>query len=132
MVHTPGPSSSGDKNAHQVLQIDPPVQDRAGSGFLLQPPKSIATIPVCKLLKPKCLVDCGSNILLLGYNDLSMSQILVCKLADLVQQRFIPIKSIGDNTLFVGERSMSVSSRVLPTVKGDSVVYVKDRNGDKR
>ena len=35
-----------------------------------------------------------------------------------------PMKSIGGSTLFIDERSISVSSKVLPTVKGDSVVYI--------
>lgn len=54
-----------------------------------------------------------------------MSRILVYKLGDLVQQRFLPMKSIGGNCLIVGERSMSVSSRVLQTVEGDSVIHVR-------
>ncbi|CAD6268396.1 unnamed protein product [Miscanthus lutarioriparius] len=119
ILHTP--SQFMWQNVHQVLQIDPPVQDGAtSSGFSLKPPRLIATIPVCNLLLPMCLVESDSNILLIGHKDSSMSRILVYKLADLVQQRFLPMKSIGDNCLIVGERSMSVSSRVLPTVEGDS------------
>jgi len=34
------------------------------------------------------------------------------------------MKSIGGSILFIDERSISVSSKVLPTVKGDSVVYI--------
>jgi predicted polyphosphate/ATP-dependent NAD kinase len=53
-----------------------------------------------------------------------MSQILAYKPVDLVQQRFLRVTSIGGNCLIAGERSMSVSSRVLPTVEGDSVIHV--------
>ncbi|PUZ62879.1 hypothetical protein GQ55_3G022000 [Panicum hallii var. hallii] len=93
------------ENVHQILQTH-------GTGRALQPPKLIATVPAHKLVYPYGLVECGSEILVLGHNDLFGSQILVCKLKDLVLQRFIP------------ERNISVSSKVLPTVKGDSVVYI--------
>jgi hypothetical protein len=111
------------ESMHQVFQIDPPGQDGAGADPQLQPPKLIATIPTGKLIHPHGLVLCGTEILVLGQNDLLVSQILVCKLADLVLQRFIPVDNIGDNTLFLGERNLSVSSKILPTVKSDSVVY---------
>uniref|UniRef100_A0A0A9CVC2 KIB1-4 beta-propeller domain-containing protein n=1 Tax=Arundo donax TaxID=35708 RepID=A0A0A9CVC2_ARUDO len=112
------------KKIHQVLQIDPPVQDRVAAGRVLQQPKVIATIPAHKLVYPYGLVECGSEILVLGHNDLFESEILVCKLADLVLQRFIPIKGIRGSTLFLQERNISVSSKVLHTVKGDNVVYI--------
>ncbi|OQU78731.1 hypothetical protein SORBI_3008G039750 [Sorghum bicolor] len=81
------------RNVHQVLQIDPPVQDEAASSST-------------------------------GFDSSSMSQILAYKPVDLVQQRFLRVTSIGGNCLIAGERSMSVSSRVLPTVEGDSVIHV--------
>jgi len=117
------------KNMNRFLQIGPPAQGEVGSGGMLQlqPPQLIATIPVSKLRKPGYLVECDSEILVLGYRGASMSRILICKLADLVLQRFIPIKSIGDNTLFVGERCMSVSSKVLSTVRDDNVVCIHPR-----
>jgi len=87
----------------------------------------IATIPTGKLIHPDGLVQCGTEILVLGHNDLLVSQILVCKLADLVLERFIPVDNIGGNTLCLGERNLSVSSKILPTVKGDNVVYKRSR-----
>ncbi|CAD6268369.1 unnamed protein product [Miscanthus lutarioriparius] len=112
---------------HQVFQIDPPEQDGAGADPQLQPPKLIATIPTGKFIQPDGLVQCGTEILVLGHNDLLVSQILVCKLADLVLERFIPVDNIGGNTLCLGERNLSVSSKILPTVKGDNVVYKRSR-----
>lgn len=119
------PSSCGEK-IHQVLQVDPPVlQDRTAAGYVLQQPKVIATIPAHKLVYPYGLVECGSEILVLcGHNHLfRLEEVLVCKLADLVLQRFIPIEDIGGNTLFLNERTISVSSKILHTVKGANVVY---------
>ncbi|KAG0520111.1 hypothetical protein BDA96_08G045300 [Sorghum bicolor] len=111
------------ESMHQVFQIDPRGQNEAGADPQLQPPKLIATIPIGKLIHPHGLVQCGTEILVLGQNDLLVSQILVCKLTDLVLQKFIPVDNIGDNTLFLGERNLSVSSKILSTVKGDNVVY---------
>ncbi|KAL6662052.1 hypothetical protein ACP70R_001436 [Stipagrostis hirtigluma subsp. patula] len=117
--------SSWGKEMHQVFQIDPPVllQDAESPAAALQQPKLIATIPADKAVHPLGLVECASELLLLGQNHLGESQILVCKLADLVLQRFTPVKSIGGNTLFMKGRKISVSSKVLPTVKGDTVVH---------
>ncbi|CAL5079384.1 unnamed protein product [Urochloa decumbens] len=115
-------------NVHKFLQVGPPVyQDEAASGGVLQPPEVIATITGSKFCDPDYLVECDSEILVLGYRGASMSQIVICKLADLVQQRFIPMRSIGDNTLFVGKRCISVSSKVLSTVTGDNVVCTHPR-----
>ncbi|GJM87474.1 hypothetical protein PR202_ga03433 [Eleusine coracana subsp. coracana] len=122
VVDTPTPLVWDQEKIHHVLQVDPPVTLEDGTRALPEP-KLIATIPGHKLLHPDGLVECGSELLLLGHNDMSWSQIVIFKLADLVLQRFIPIQSIGGNTLFLGGRSISVSSRVLPTAKGDNVVY---------
>ncbi|TVU27654.1 hypothetical protein EJB05_19150, partial [Eragrostis curvula] len=121
VVDTPGPF--GQEKIHEVLQIDPPVTQDDGARTLPQP-KSIAAIPATKFARPMGLVACGSEILVLGHNHSSDSQILVCKLSDLMLRRFIPIQSIGGNTLFLSERTISVSSKVLSTVKGDNVVYI--------
>jgi len=90
MVYTAS-TLCGEDDVHQVLQIDPPVQDQdgEGAGRALQPPKLIATVPAHKLIYPYGPVECGSEILVLGHNDWFGSQILVCKLSDLVLQRFI-------------------------------------------
>ncbi|KAF8726219.1 hypothetical protein HU200_019674 [Digitaria exilis] len=125
MVDSDTPTSCGQK-VHQVLRIDPPVvQDRAGADRQLQPPKLIATIPASKLVYPGGLVECGSEILVHGHNDMPESQLLVYKLIDLVLQRFVPTKNIGGNTLFLDERNLSVSSKVLSTVEGDNAVSIR-------
>ncbi|TVU12723.1 hypothetical protein EJB05_46378, partial [Eragrostis curvula] len=122
-MHTPFPSVWGDEKIHHVLCVDPPVTQDDG-GLALPQPKSVAAIPSSKLVNPVSLVECGSEILVLGRNDWCAQQIIIYKLAGIVLQRFIPIESIGGNTLFFNERGISVSSRVLPTVRGDNVVYI--------
>ena len=122
VLHTPF-----GEDVHQVLQINPPVQqDGVGGGRVLPPPELIATVPEDKIPYPNLgLVECGSEILVLGndYSDLYGTQIFVYKLADLALQRFVPIKSLGGNTLFMEQRNISVSSKILHTFKGDNVVY---------
>jgi len=61
------------------------------------------------------LVECGSEILLVAYNDESCIDLAVYRLADLVIGRFVPITSIGNYALFLGERCLCVS---LPPNKG--------------
>nr|CAB3452443.1 unnamed protein product [Digitaria exilis] len=103
-----------DNHMHQFLEIGPPVQEKAGSGgstLRLRPPHLLATIPKSKFRNPRYLVECGSEILVLSYRGASTSRILICRLADLVQQRIVPIRSIGDNTLFLDERCISVASK---------------------
>ncbi|CAL5001002.1 unnamed protein product [Urochloa decumbens] len=110
----------------EIFLVDPPVKDAVVSGYVLHPPKLIATLPEGNLIRPFYLAECDSEILLLGHKEFYMSQIVVFKLADLVVQiqRCIPITSIGGNTLFVSERSLSVASKALPNPMGDSVVHI--------
>ncbi|KAF8731807.1 hypothetical protein HU200_015746 [Digitaria exilis] len=123
-----------DNNMHQFLEIGPPVQlEKAGSGggttttLRLRPPHLLATIPKSKFRSPRYLVECGLEILVIGYRGASTSRILICRLADLVQQRIVPIRSIGDNTMFLDERCISVASKVVSTVRGDNVVCFHPR-----
>jgi hypothetical protein len=114
-----------------VLQIDHPLQDQIGLGSREpSPPKLIATCPPNILRYPLYLVECDSEILVVGHSDSSFSHILVYKLADLMLGRFIPITSIRDRPLFIEERSLSVSSKSLPTIMSETVVYIHPRTHD--
>jgi hypothetical protein len=109
----------------EIFQIDPPVKDEVGSGCVLHPPKLIATVPDGNLIMTVHLVECDSEILVLGYKDMTRSQIAVFKLTDLIMQRCIPITSIGGNTLFITERGISVAPSALPTHMEDNVVCLE-------
>lgn len=113
--------------AIEVFQIDPPVKNVVDSGceLQLQPPKLIATLPYGNVMMPIYLVECDSEILLIGHKGFYMSQIVVFKLTDLVLQRCLPTTSIGGNTVFISERSLSVTSKVLPNPVGDNVVCLE-------
>ncbi|TVU02707.1 hypothetical protein EJB05_51777, partial [Eragrostis curvula] len=48
----------------------------------------------------------------------------VYKLADLIMGRYVPVSSIGDKTIFIqASRTLCASSKALPTITGDTVVY---------
>uniref|UniRef100_A0ACD5WBS6 Uncharacterized protein n=1 Tax=Avena sativa TaxID=4498 RepID=A0ACD5WBS6_AVESA len=131
VVHKP--ATTVDAASH-VLQIDHPVPDEKGllgcSRRQPSPPRLVATCPPDILRYPLYLVECDSEILVVGHSDTSFSGILVHRLADLMLGRFIPVTSIGDRALFIDDRSMSVSSKSLPTIMADTVVYTHPRTHD--
>lgn len=86
------------------------------------PPKMIATCPADKLYGGYHLVECDSQILLAEYTDSSMTHILIYKLEDLILERFVPVTSIGDRSLFLEDRSLNVCSKALPTIIAETVV----------
>jgi hypothetical protein len=105
----------------QILQIDPPHHNE-----ILSPPKLIATFPG-KFQPPYHLVQCDTDVLAIGCSDEPKSlHLLVCRLADLILDKFTPVASIGGNVLFANaERSLSVSARALPTIVGDTILKIK-------
>lgn len=66
------------------------MNDGVGSGSKLQLPNLIATLPKGNLDIPMGLVECDSEILVVGYKDFSMLHFAVFKLTDLIHQRYIP------------------------------------------
>ncbi|CAN6287616.1 unnamed protein product [Urochloa humidicola] len=73
----------------QIFQIDTPIASE-----VLQPPKLIATCTVDKLCRPIYIVECDSEILVIGYTDILVSKMLVYKLSDLVAEKYDPVTSI--------------------------------------
>ncbi|KAL5198797.1 hypothetical protein ABZP36_002309 [Zizania latifolia] len=107
-----------------VAVIDPPPLRRQGVGSPEQevpPPRTIATCSSEEIHLPS-LVELDSELMLVGYNDSSLSRIFVLKLADLASGRTVPVDTIGDNVLFIGIRNLSVSSCWLPSIGGNSIV----------
>ncbi|CAM0953825.1 unnamed protein product [Alopecurus aequalis] len=107
-----------------VVRIDPPPQ--AGSA-----PPLPTTIAMCSPDKIYCgykLVECDSEILLVGHTDSSRTDILMYKLEDMILGRFIPVTSIGDRALFLLIlKSLSVSTKAMPTVMPETVVCLDPR-----
>uniref|UniRef100_M8BEI4 KIB1-4 beta-propeller domain-containing protein n=1 Tax=Aegilops tauschii TaxID=37682 RepID=M8BEI4_AEGTA len=90
------------------------------------PPKLIFTGPIEKQHLHSChLVEYGSEILVVAHDDAQLSHITVYRLADLILGKFIPLTNIGENTIFMGPRSICVSSRAFPMVKANTIVYFR-------
>jgi hypothetical protein len=99
----------------KIFQIDTPLP-----GELLQPPKLIAT---CDTLWPRvCMVECNSEVLVIGHSDTLCSKQLVYKLADLVMGRCIPVTCIGDNAIVSLKRTLSASAKALPMLEAGTII----------
>uniref|UniRef100_A0ACD5T9R9 Uncharacterized protein n=1 Tax=Avena sativa TaxID=4498 RepID=A0ACD5T9R9_AVESA len=93
---------------------------------LLDGPKLITVCPRKILCSSLYLVEYDSEIIVVGHTDAQLSGLKAYKLADIVMGVFNPVTSIGDNTIFLGGRTnLCVSSKVLPTVVGDTIVYYR-------
>ncbi|KAF8732136.1 hypothetical protein HU200_016103 [Digitaria exilis] len=91
-------------------------------------PRTIATIPG-ELMRMPQLVECNSEILVVGSTDVYRSQLVVVRLAELLQGGpTVPLTSIGDHCLFIGKRSLAVSSKGLPSVAADSIILCDSIN----
>uniref|UniRef100_A0A0E0C226 KIB1-4 beta-propeller domain-containing protein n=1 Tax=Oryza meridionalis TaxID=40149 RepID=A0A0E0C226_9ORYZ len=110
---------------NRIFVIDTPRVEANGSAssFSLPEPKLVATCPVEKLFGFAYLVNCESEVLLIGHTDRSYSQAVVYRLADIILGRFIPLTRFGDYTIFMDERSLCVSSKAVPGIADGSLIY---------
>uniref|UniRef100_N1QZ92 KIB1-4 beta-propeller domain-containing protein n=1 Tax=Aegilops tauschii TaxID=37682 RepID=N1QZ92_AEGTA len=72
----------------QIFQMEAHLQDA---------PKLIAAIPKKKLAYPLYLVECDSEVLVVGHKDRSFTHLAVHRLSDLVSRRYVPEQ--GTNVL---------------------------------
>jgi hypothetical protein len=110
-----------------IYRVDPPCTT-AADGFPHFPLlMKIAECPLDRFSIIVNLVECGSEILLVAYNDESCLDLAVYRLADLVIGRFVPITSIGNYALVLGERCLCVllsPNKWLPSVSPNSVICI--------
>ncbi|XP_072146534.1 uncharacterized protein [Setaria viridis] len=111
----------GDHSA-KIFQIDTPLP-----GEVLQPPKLIVKSTADKLRGPVFLVECDSEVLVIGYSKNLSSKLLVYKLADIVMEKYTPMTSIGDKAIFLQQRTLSASAKALPTLVGGTIMYFHPR-----
>ncbi|XP_037452910.1 uncharacterized protein LOC119323374 [Triticum dicoccoides] len=115
--------SSKNKPSH-IVRVDPP-DSSSSSSWPSTPPQMIVT---CSAMAKPYLVECNSELLLVGYTQ-RKSRLLVIRLSDLLLGvAAMPLTSIGDHTLFIGTWSMSVNSRNLPSVQGNSITFLSPPN----
>ncbi|CAO1947882.1 unnamed protein product [Urochloa humidicola] len=111
------------KNVH-IWQIDPPTPHAEGSHLLSLQQRIIAECPlVAVTVDIAHLVECGSELMLVGFADTPLpTQLVVYRLTDLISGRIIPLTNIGEHALFLGDRSFCVSSnKGFPSVLGNSI-----------
>ncbi|RCV42465.1 hypothetical protein SETIT_9G218600v2 [Setaria italica] len=106
----------------KIFQIDTPLP-----GEVLQPPKLIVKCTADKLRVPVFLVECDSEVLVIGHSKDLASKLLVYKLADLVMEKYTPVTSIGDKAIFLHRRNLSASAKALPTLVGGTIMYFHPR-----
>lgn len=114
-----------------ILRLDPrPLVDGDSSSLSPSHLQTIAAWPTKLMMLPQ-LVECKSEILVVGCTDHSRSHLVVVRLADLLLgEPFVPLTSIGDHCLFFGMRSLAVSAKGLPSVSANSIVLcdsIEDR-----
>ena len=80
-----------------------------------------------KLLLPIYLVESNSEVLVVRCTSDPRPPIVVYRLSDVVLGRSIPLKSIGDNVIFHGSTSttLSVCAKVLTTPGPNNVIYTR-------
>ncbi|KAL6848009.1 hypothetical protein ACP4OV_022137 [Aristida adscensionis] len=104
-----------------IWRIDPPQPD-AAEGESLLPPKIIAHCPLAATRGAVNLVQCGSDLMLVGFNEAKRTDLVVFRVADLVKGSAIPVTNIGEHALFLGQRPLYASqSKGLPSVVGNSI-----------
>jgi hypothetical protein len=130
------PASCGGEQP--IMQLDPPRYEHATMPSSLMPPKLIATCPKGQYNVIFSLAECDSEILLIAFKNMPIrDKLVVYKVADLALGKVAPISSIGGNTLFLDieksmyiqngdiilSRSMTSSSRVMPTIASDTICH---------
>ncbi|VAI73429.1 unnamed protein product [Triticum turgidum subsp. durum] len=111
----------------RILRINPP-EDSNLSSWSVIPPQMVTQCPV-KLLRMLQLVECNSELLLVGC-DSGHSRIVLFRVADLLNGvTTMQLTSIGDQAVFIGGWNMAVNSKSLPSVQGNSIAVVNEIGG---
>ncbi|KAF8655650.1 hypothetical protein HU200_060968 [Digitaria exilis] len=109
----------------EVILIDPP--ELHGTEPWVPPPRSIAKCPVSAQNEPGLyyLVEWGSEILVVATRiGFRHSKLSVHRLSDLVLgKNSVLMTCIDGDALFIGLRNLCVSSKVFPTIVGDTIVF---------
>ncbi|KAL6614097.1 hypothetical protein ACP70R_036367 [Stipagrostis hirtigluma subsp. patula] len=89
-----------------ICQIDPPQLNPEGLRLLSRPQEMFIKCPLVGLIN---LVECGSELMIVGFSDTTYSHLVVYRVADLMNSRVIPVTSIGEHVLLLYERCVCVS-----------------------
>ncbi|CAL4948016.1 unnamed protein product [Urochloa decumbens] len=117
------PNMFFDEKYVHIWQIEPPTLNAEGSRLLfMQQARITVECPLVAIMDIVHLVECGSEQTLNGSRSVKHRLALVYRLADLISGRIIPLTNIGEHALFLGDRSLCVSSnKVFPSILGNSI-----------
>ncbi|TVU42652.1 hypothetical protein EJB05_09071, partial [Eragrostis curvula] len=103
-----------------IYQIDLLQQH---DGLSLPPPKMIAKCPLVGKIGTAHLVECASELMLVGSPDASREHLKVYRVADLISGNVVPVTNIGEHAIFLDEWGVCVSAnKGFPSVLGNTVI----------
>ncbi|KAG2648053.1 hypothetical protein PVAP13_1NG011500, partial [Panicum virgatum] len=115
---------SAQRNSVCIWQIDAPQPDAAEGRRRrsLLPSRIIAHCPLAATEGAVNLVECGSELMLVGFSDAKPTGLVVYRVADLISGRVVSITDIGEHALFLGQRPLYASqNKGLPSVVANSI-----------
>ena len=115
---------SAQRNSVCIWQIDAPQPDAAEGRRRrsLLPSRIIAHCPLAATEGAVSLVECGSELMLVGFSDAQPTGLVVYRVADLISGRVVSITDIGEHALFLGQRPLYASqNKGLPSVVANSI-----------
>ncbi|KAF8716954.1 hypothetical protein HU200_026058 [Digitaria exilis] len=101
--------NSADENNIYICQIDPPRVSDEGYQSLPEP-RMLVKCPLDGPLGTAHLVQCGSELMLAGFNDTWLAHLAVYRVSDLIKGRVVPMKDIGDHAIFFEPAHVSTNT----------------------
>lgn len=68
------------------------------------------------------LVECGSELMVLGFTDVSLAHLVVYRVSDLTKGRVAPLTSIGEHAIFSEVHALCISAKRFPSILGNSII----------
>ncbi|KAL6840138.1 hypothetical protein ACP4OV_029948 [Aristida adscensionis] len=118
-----------------IWQADPPQTDAEGLRTLPWPQKMTIECPLAGPIGIVNLVECGSELMVVGFTDTSFAHLVVYRFTDLISGRVIPVTSIGENVILVNDRALCLSpdnTGLPPFVPGNSIIRMHVARNDMR
>ncbi|KAJ1286383.1 hypothetical protein BS78_03G349100 [Paspalum vaginatum] len=116
--------NTADKNVY-VCQIDPPQLSAEGYHLVSLPRlRKIVKCPLFAVMSIAYLAQCGSELMLIVFNDTEYEHPVVYKLSDLIKGRVVPTTNIEEHAIFIGAHCLCVSANWLPSILSNSIVCI--------
>ncbi|WVZ54439.1 hypothetical protein U9M48_005231 [Paspalum notatum var. saurae] len=114
-MYAVSPKSLGGNSVY-ICQIDLPMSDAEDWTMITVEGPLVAAMDKVHLL------ECNSELMLVGFSDTSRAHLVVYRLPDLISGRVVPVTNIGEHAFFLGDRSLCVTSnKGFPSVLSNSI-----------